>query len=88
MADYHGTQVAGQVAGDGTGGIVTGMAPDAEIMGLGIDCDTPSKAWLASEYAIAKGKCIEKIRGIIIIVGEKIGIWGDLEVVPLKRKNA
>ncbi len=40
------------------------------------------------EYAIAKGKCIEKIRGIIIIVGEKIGIWGDLEVVPLKGKNA
>ena len=40
------------------------------------------------EYAIAKGKCIEKIRGIIIIVGEKIGMWGDLEVVPLKGKNA
>jgi hypothetical protein len=40
------------------------------------------------EYAIAKGKCIEKIRGIIIIVGEKIGMWGDLEVVPLKVKNA
>jgi hypothetical protein len=40
------------------------------------------------EYAIAKGNCIEKIRGIIIIVGEKIGIWGDLEVVPLKGKNA
>ena len=40
------------------------------------------------EYAIAKGKCIENIQGIIIIVGEKIGIWGDLEVVPLKGKNA
>jgi ApbE superfamily uncharacterized protein (UPF0280 family) len=40
------------------------------------------------EFAIAKGKCIEKIRGIIIIVGEKMGIWGDLEVVPLKGKNA
>ena len=40
------------------------------------------------EFAIAKGKCIENIQGIIIIVGEKIGIWGDLEVVALKGKNA
>jgi ApbE superfamily uncharacterized protein (UPF0280 family) len=40
------------------------------------------------EFAIANGKCIEKIRGIIIIFGGKIGIWGDLEVVPLKGKNA
>jgi ApbE superfamily uncharacterized protein (UPF0280 family) len=40
------------------------------------------------EYALARGKCIGKIRGIIIIVGGKIGIWGDLEVVPLKGKNA
>jgi len=39
------------------------------------------------EFAIAKGKCIDKIRGIIIIVGEKMGIWGDLEVVPLKGNN-
>jgi subtilisin family serine protease len=51
----HGTQVAGQVAGDGTDGIVTGMAPDVELMALGIDCDTPSRAWEASDYAIAKG---------------------------------
>jgi ApbE superfamily uncharacterized protein (UPF0280 family) len=40
------------------------------------------------ETAIAKGRCIEKIRGIIIIVGEKIGMWGDLEVVSVKGKNA
>jgi subtilisin family serine protease len=51
----HGTQVAGQVAGDGTDGIVTGMAPDAELMSLGIDCDTPSASWAASDYAIAEG---------------------------------
>ncbi len=54
-AGFHGTQVAGQVAGDGTNGIVTGMAPDAEIMSLGIDCDTPSISWEASDYAIANG---------------------------------
>ena len=51
----HGTQVAGQVAGDGTNGSVTGMAPDARLMSLGIDCDTPSRAWQASDYALAKG---------------------------------
>ena len=39
-------------------------------------------------YAIGLGKGIENIRGIIIIVGEKMGIWGDLEVVPLQGKNA
>ena len=40
------------------------------------------------ENAIAMGKGIEKIRGILIIVGEKMGIWGDLEVMPLKGKSA
>jgi len=54
-AGSHGTQVAGQVAGDGTDGIVTGMAPDAELMALGIDCDTPSVSWAASDYALAEG---------------------------------
>jgi ApbE superfamily uncharacterized protein (UPF0280 family) len=38
--------------------------------------------------AIGMGKCIGNIRGIIIIVGEKIGMWGDLEVVSLTGKNA
>ena len=51
----HGTQVAGQVAGDGSNGTVHGMAPDARLMSLGIDCDTPSRAWAASDYAIAEG---------------------------------
>jgi len=55
VIDTHGTQVAGQVAGDGTRGTVTGMAPDATLMSLGIDCDTPSRAWAASDYAIAEG---------------------------------
>jgi ApbE superfamily uncharacterized protein (UPF0280 family) len=40
------------------------------------------------DYAIGKGKCIGNIRGIIIIVGKKIGMWGDLEVVSLTGKNA
>jgi subtilisin family serine protease len=52
----HGTQVAGQVAGDGTDGVVTGMAPDAELMVIGINCNPPdSIGWLASDYAIENG---------------------------------
>jgi ApbE superfamily uncharacterized protein (UPF0280 family) len=33
--------------------------------------------------AITAAKRIDEIGGIIIIAGNKIGIWGDLEVVPL-----
>jgi subtilisin family serine protease len=52
----HGTQSAGQVAGDGTDGTVTGMAPDAELMVLGISCGVPdSIAWESSDYAIENG---------------------------------
>ena len=59
----HGTQVAGQVAGDGTDGIVTGMAPDAELMVLGINCSPPdSIGWEASDYAIA-GALAGSVRG-------------------------
>ena len=37
--------------------------------------------------AINAGKKIDKIGGIIIIADDKIGIWGDLEVRPLKGKK-
>lgn len=37
--------------------------------------------------AIKKGKCIDGIRGLTIIVGDKIGMWGELEVVPLTGKK-
>jgi len=33
--------------------------------------------------AIAAGRRINQIAGVVIIVGEKIGAWGDLEIVPL-----
>lgn len=33
--------------------------------------------------AIADGQRIAEIAGIVIIAGEKIGAWGDLEIVPL-----
>ena len=34
--------------------------------------------------AIDFGKQIEGVRGIVVIIGEDVGIWGDLKVVPLK----
>ncbi len=40
------------------------------------------------EAAITGGRRIAQIRAILIIIGEKMGMWGDLEVVPLKGKNA
>ena len=39
------------------------------------------------ETAIEKGKGIDGIRGLTIIVGNKIGMWGELEVVPLTGKK-
>jgi ApbE superfamily uncharacterized protein (UPF0280 family) len=37
--------------------------------------------------AIAFGRRIAELEGLVIIVGDKIGMWGDLEVVPLKGKK-
>jgi hypothetical protein len=34
--------------------------------------------------AIDFGKHIEGVRGIVVIIGDNVGIWGDLNVVPLK----
>jgi ApbE superfamily uncharacterized protein (UPF0280 family) len=34
--------------------------------------------------AIDFGKHIEGVRGIVVIIGDDVGIWGGLEVVPLK----
>lgn len=36
------------------------------------------------QAAIDFGKHIEGVRGIVVIIGNDIGIWGDLKVVPLK----
>jgi len=37
--------------------------------------------------AINAGRQIKKISGIAVIAGEKIGMWGDLEIVPLIRPS-
>ena len=54
---------------------------DAAATSIGNLIDSPADI----ESAIKAGGRIEQLRGIVVIVGEKIGMWGDLEVVPLYR---
>jgi len=37
----------------------------------------------AIQRAIDFGKRISGVGGLVVIVGERIGLWGDLEIVPL-----
>ena len=37
--------------------------------------------------AIDFGKTIEGVDGVIVIVGEEIGAWGNIELIPLKGKK-
>ncbi len=57
--DGHGTHVAGTVAGDGTAGSQTGVAPDATIMCVKVLDDygggTESGVWSGIQYAVDNG---------------------------------
>lgn len=44
---------------------------------------TKSKADIRS--AIGFGKEIDGIRGLLIIIGDQIGAWGEIEIVPLNK---
>ena len=39
------------------------------------------------ETAMGFGRRIEGVEGIVIIIGDQIGFWGEIEVVPLKTKK-
>jgi serine protease AprX len=58
----HGTHTAGTVAGDGTAGRNTGVAPDARIMSLkvlnSIGSGSQTDTWEAMQYAITNGASI------------------------------
>ncbi len=56
---------------------------DAAATSIGNLIDSPTDI----ESAIEAGRRIEQLRGIVVIVGKKIGMWGDLEVVPLPGKK-
>ncbi len=49
----HGTHVAGIIAGDGSNGVSTGVAPGAKLMVLKIN--SQSSVWAAMQYALVNG---------------------------------
>ena len=53
---------------------------DAAATAIGNRIDSPADI----EGAIKAGRQIKDINGILVIIGDKMGMWGDLEVVPLK----
>ncbi len=62
--------------------VVSVSCPLADAAATSIGNHVKSKADI--QPAIDFGKNIEGVSGIVIIIGDEIGIWGDLEVVPLK----
>ncbi len=57
----------------------SGALADAAATAIGNLVKTPSDI----QKAIAFGKTIAGLCGIIVIIRDKIGLWGDLNVVPL-----
>jgi ApbE superfamily uncharacterized protein (UPF0280 family) len=39
------------------------------------------------EKAVEFGRHIDGVRGVVVIAGDRIGLWGDIELVPLQRKK-
>jgi len=56
---------------------------DAAATSIGNLIDSPADI----ESALEAGRRLEELSGIVVIVGEKIGVWGDLEVVSLTGKT-
>jgi subtilisin family serine protease len=68
----HGTMTSGIVAGDGSGGIITGVAPRARIMPL---MGFGTTAALAYQYALANGADIVNMSFSIPGLGNTRGFW-------------
>ncbi len=52
---------------------------DAAATALGNQVKTPADI----EDAIAKGRAMDGVQGIVIIAGKQIGLWGDLQLVKI-----
>lgn len=61
--------------------VVSDSCPLADAAATSIGNRLKSKDRIGS--AIDFGKTIDGVNGIVVILGEAVGIWGDLEVVPL-----
>ena len=62
--------------------VVSDSCPLADAAATSIGNQVKSKAHI--QPAIDFGKNIEGVSGLVVIMGEEIGMWGDLEVIPLK----
>jgi serine protease AprX len=69
----HGTMTAGIIVGDGTGGIATGVAPGARILGL--VGSRVTDAALAYEYALVQGADVISMSFSIPNLGNLRGAW-------------
>jgi subtilisin family serine protease len=71
----HGTNTAGIIAGDGSGGIVTGVAPRARLMILKSGLAALDGNILAYEYALANGADVMSMSFSIPDLGNVRGVW-------------
>ena len=62
--------------------VVSDSCPLADAAATSIGNRVKSKAHI--ESAIDFGKNIQGVNGIVVIMGLEIGMWGELEVVPIK----
>jgi ApbE superfamily uncharacterized protein (UPF0280 family) len=62
--------------------VVSASCSLADAAATSIGNRVTSKSHIQS--AIDFGKHIEGVKGIVVIIGNDVGIWGDLKVVPLK----
>lgn len=62
--------------------VVSDSCPLADAAATSIGNRVKSKAHI--ESAIDFGKNIQGVNGIVVIMGHEIGMWGELEVVPIK----
>ncbi|MHC4938417.1 MAG: S8 family serine peptidase [Planctomycetota bacterium] len=71
---HHGTWTSSVVAGDGSGGKITGVAPRARIMPL-IASGGPYNAARAFQYALEKGADVVNMSFSIPDLGDTRGLW-------------
>jgi subtilisin family serine protease len=71
----HGTNTAGIIAGDGSGGIVTGVAPRVRLMILTSGLAALDGNLLAYEYALKNGADVMSMSFSIPDLGNVRGVW-------------
>jgi len=73
----HGTHVAGIIAGDGSNGVATGVAPGADLMILKIS--SQRSVWAAMQYALTNGADILNMSiGWTQSLSPDLGTWRDV----------